>query len=227
MPNALDLFRRALSICLANPLPMWTLGAFAIIPQGLANVGNPPLVAQLASIALTEIVFAATVGASAKAVSGETPDAFESLRIVRDRIGALLELIARQFGAMLLLAITIVGIPFAIRILVRWFFGTQGVVLRGLDAKGAISLSCRLASGRWWQLGLLVLTIPLFLAAPSILALVFLGRVGSLAVSIPLTFALAPPLGCFWTLLFLDLEERTGASQIAALSVSETPRPFT
>lgn len=118
---------------------------------------------------------------------------------------------ARQLGAILLLAITIVGIPLAIRIFVRWFLGTQGVVLRGLDAKDAISLSCHLAEGRWWRLALLMLLVPLLIAGPSIAAFLFLGYPGSLTVSIPLTFALAPLLGCFWTLLFLNLEERTQA----------------
>lgn len=218
--NLLDTFRRAVSILLAHPVPMLTLGVFAVVPQLLSAFGQPRLLAEMASIPLTDIVFATTVYASAKAASGHTPDAFESLRAVRDRLGPVLELLLRYLATSLLLALTIVGIPFAIRVLVRWFFGTQGVVLRGLDAKGAISLSCRIATGRWWRLAGITLLVLLLLGVPFYAGPFLVGRDVTLVARMLLSVITSPLLACFWTLLFLDLEQRLPEFEPRPLPVS-------
>ena len=208
---------------------MLTLGVFAVIPH-LPNAFAQPwlvreaplldLAVSLASFVLSQIVYAATVYASAKAASGDAPNAFASLRAALDRLGALLELAVRTFGSAFLLAITIAGIPLALRILVRWIFGTEAIMLRGSNAKGAISLSCMLATGRWWQLAGVILLFFLVIGLPNLTAPFLIDRevtvVGWMAASV----LISPVVGCFWTLLFLDLEERTDIAQTAPMPVS-------
>ena len=67
-----------------------------------------------------------------------------------------------------LLAITVIGIPWAIRLFVRWNFAIYAVMLNDQNAKAAISFSCDLVTGRWWQMaGLLLATFaPGFIVVP-------------------------------------------------------------
>jgi hypothetical protein len=205
-PNLVDVFGRSVRVLAANPLDMFGLGALAAILQGLIWLIRPLFLGQIVSTVFGELVFAAIVSASARAASGDAANAFESLDAVRGRIGALLELLGRQLGAAILLAITVVGIPFSIRILVRWFFGTQALVLRGLDPKQSIALSCQLANRRWWWLAGTIFLFAVALGAPQLFVGWYLGRPESLVVTVPLSAILVPLVGCFWTLVFLDLE---------------------
>jgi hypothetical protein len=167
-----------------------------------------------------DVLFAATVFASAKAVSGRAPDAFESIQAALQRLASILELLVRYLGSVVLLSVTIVGIPFAIRILVRWFFGTQAIMLREVNATDAISLSCGITTGRWWRLAGIMLLLGTVFGVPFLASSFLLGRELAIAAWATLSLVTVPLGGCFWTLVFLDLEERTVAGQVAPLPVS-------
>jgi hypothetical protein len=56
-------------------------------------------------------------------------DVLEAYRIALAKLRDLVEVFARPLGAAFLLTITVVGIPWAIRLFVRWNFGIYAVVL--------------------------------------------------------------------------------------------------
>lgn len=144
-----------------------------------------------------------------------TPGVFASYRYVLKRIGPLLEYEIRFFGAVLLLAITIVGIPWAIRTAVQWSLGGHAVILNGESATDAITHSRRLVKGVWWQI-----------AGIALIALVAIGSVGSVAVfawprgdagtivSAAWSLVTVPALATFWTLVYLRLAEQDGSAPV-------------
>jgi len=58
-----------------------------------------------------------------------------------------------------LLVISIVGIPWAIMRFVRWLLTMQAIVLDGANWKNARLVSAKLVTGRWWRTGLLTLVL--------------------------------------------------------------------
>ena len=62
----------------------------------------------------------------------------------------------RAAGVVIGLAITIVGIPWAIRQLIRYQFMPQVVVLEGRDGRSALARSTDLVRGRWWYIAFMM-----------------------------------------------------------------------
>ena len=63
------------------------------------------------------------------------------------------------------LAVTIVGIPFALYFAVRWGFFVETLLLEGLSARDALRRSSELVSGMWWQMCGMLLAVCLLSAA--------------------------------------------------------------
>ena len=163
----------------------------------------------IAQIILGALIHAALVHASWTTLSGQTPSVSTSLAVTRDRAGVLVEFTFRYLGAALGLMITLIGIPFAIRVSVRWFLGIQAIMVRGADAKTAIGSSCGVVSGRWWYMAGLLFVVVLVFGAPGLsLNLAWpsspVVRIGTSIWGL-LT---APLIASFWTSMFLRLEER-------------------
>jgi hypothetical protein len=60
--------------------------------------------------------------------------------------------------AAMLLSITVVGIPFAIYLVLGWMLATPAIVLEGLGGRAALRRSAQLVKGRRWRmLGFLIL----------------------------------------------------------------------
>lgn len=99
----------------------------------------------------------------------------------------------------------------AIRVGVRWWFGTQAIVLNNETPKEAISHSCRLVSGLGWQMfwTFVLLSIPFM---PFVI-LSFFTR-GSLAVGVASTVVGAFITPCsqpFGLLFIFSWKNRTSA----------------
>jgi hypothetical protein len=62
------------------------------------------------------------------------------------------------------LAITIIGLPFAIRQLVRYQFMAHVVAVEGLDGRSALRRSSSLIAGRWWHTAVVTTVINAFVA---------------------------------------------------------------
>ena len=97
------------------------------------------------------IVTPAVIAAVSDIAAGREPGFRRSLREGFARIPQLLWTFLRGGGVILLLTITIVGIPWAVNRSVRWMFGSQAAVLTGERGKTALDDSAAAVRGRWWQ----------------------------------------------------------------------------
>ena len=74
------------------------------------------------------------------------------------RLGNLIAAAFLYVGATFLLSITLIGIPFAIYLAVRWLFCFHAILLEGLGPVDALSRSWSLVGGCWWRtFGILLL----------------------------------------------------------------------
>jgi len=62
----------------------------------------------------------------------------------------------RAYGIVIVLMISIIGIPWGVRQLVRYQFSAQVVVLESLDGTRALQRSSDLVRGRWWHTALMI-----------------------------------------------------------------------
>jgi hypothetical protein len=213
--KTLDLFEtveRTVRLLVSAPHIFLLIAAPNLLVQ-LAQYASGPTF--LITIFIPILVNAALFHAVFVRASGGEPDFARSYKRVRERIGPLLEYELRFIGAVVLLAITIVGIPWAIRTGVRWSFGGQAVILNNESAKDAISHSCRLVKGLWWQI-----------AGTGLLAFLAIGWVGAVAgfgwprgdaatiVSAAWSLVTVPSLAALWTLLYLRLAEQDGSAPV-------------
>jgi hypothetical protein len=173
---------------------VWEFGFVFTIPNALIG-----LVASAAIILGVE-----------QALPGKAPEPGASLSAAMDRFGRLIEYALRTLGAVLGLAITIIGIPWAIRVGIRWFFGSQAIMLHGHDAKGAISESCRLVEKNWWRTFGNLILIGLIVGLPNgVFTLAFPGWLGGLIGAALSTLTM--PFGVIAiTLYYLRLRQEKG-----------------
>jgi hypothetical protein len=95
-----------------------------------------------------------------------------------------------------------------VRLLVRWYLAPQAVVLTNMGAKEAISRSCALLEGHWWQTaGYIVITLIPSILITAIVAAWPPGELVSALVRSAFSVLILPLIAAFWTLLFLDLPE--------------------
>jgi hypothetical protein len=128
-----------------------------------------------------------------------------------DKFATLLAVYLRTFATAIGLALTIVGIPFAVRLLVRWYLALEAVMVANRNDKDAINLSSRLVTGRWWRIaGLMMLTALPTLLFAVLVAVSSLGELASALARGVFTVLLLPLVAGFWTLYFLDLAQRAG-----------------
>ena len=111
------------------------LGAVSLLTRGL----------------LFLIVTPAVIAATADIAAGRTPGFRRSLREGFARIPRLVWTFVRGGVVVLLLTISIVGLPWAANRSVRWMFGSQAAVLTGERGKTALDDSSGAVRGRWWQ----------------------------------------------------------------------------
>ncbi len=82
----------------------------------------------------------------------------------------LLSAYARSFVIVFLLLISIVGIPWAIRQIIRYQFASQAVVLAETSGKEALRHSSDLVRGRWWHTAVVVGLISLAVGLVSVVS---------------------------------------------------------
>jgi hypothetical protein len=74
-----------------------------------------------------------------------------AVRLVRERLPALVTTLLRAVAIVLGLAITVIGMPWAIRQAVRYQHIVPVVVTEGLSGAAALARSTDLVRGRWWR----------------------------------------------------------------------------
>ena len=210
------------------PIGWVTSGAHALIS------GNPPLepamnlfreypatnvaLALLLGSAQTAlasvIVTGAVIVALAEIDAGRSCSVTQVYGVVWRRLGSLLGAYIRSAFHVLLFTLTLVGVPWAIQRIVRWYFIPQAVLLEGKEAKEALSASANVVAGSWWRsFGITFIVGWIGLATGPTIAIFFL-----LFTSASLTFvngistlvyvALIPFVATALTLLYSDLRTR-------------------
>jgi hypothetical protein len=97
------------------------------------------------------LAVSATLAAIIRGPDGATPPTVaEGARRAWGHRRAIASGFVRSLGIVVGLAITLVGIPWAIRQLVRYQFLPQVAVLEGGDGRSALARSSELVRGRWW-----------------------------------------------------------------------------
>jgi hypothetical protein len=123
------------------------------------------------------VMTAATAEAMRRAAEREAVTAWGAYRALIPRWKSLVGATALATLGVLLLFITIIGIPWAIRQAIRWTFFPQVFVFEQADARGCLRRSSQLVQGRWWRtaaLGLILIVIGLATGLLVGLALLFL-----------------------------------------------------
>jgi membrane-anchored glycerophosphoryl diester phosphodiesterase (GDPDase) len=130
---------------------------------------------------------------------------------VLGRLGDLLLAGLRVLIPVLLLSVTIVGIPFAIYLSVRWAFVSQAVVIENQSPREAVSLSSRIVEGHWWRTFGIILVIVLLSSIVSGVVSLVLSPVAIVAATLAnsvVAVVVTPFAAGANTLLFFDLQSR-------------------
>ena len=194
--------------------------AFSLIEYG---VGDDELVTALIILASLPVQFVAyeLVGAAVVAQIngrdlGQTMAAGDALDVAQDRFGDVIGAAVRSTAIVFLLAITIVGIPWALKRGVEWAFLTEAIIIDGQKGEPSLAYSAALVLGNWWStfgrllVAGIVIGIPTVMLS-SLIALAVPGVIGIIASSVPEFLAL--PFGIIaTTLIFFDLKLRKSAN---------------
>jgi hypothetical protein len=156
------------------------------------------------------LVGAPVVSALRLVDGGKPVGVWPAIRAVAPRLPRVL---AAQFAAalvVLLLTLTVIGIPLAVKKAVDWTFVPQELIFKGGSVRAALRTSTRLAAGRWWSIaavdiGLFLLGAVFGALAGSLLLLLTNASLSTVNIFGLLVFGLVLPyLAIVWTLLYLD-----------------------
>jgi hypothetical protein len=162
---------------------------------------------------LIALVFVnAAVAAYLDRANSEHPlSATDAVKLAWDRRGRLASGLLRASAVVVLLFLSVVGTPWAIRQLIRYQFMPHAVMLEDLDGKSGLARSSELVRGRWWHTTLFLLAFNGIVLAVSlgvgIVLLVVFTQIPLVVFSALMTLlaALITPLSAFaLTLLYGD-----------------------
>jgi hypothetical protein len=178
-------------------------------------------------------LFASVIATAAVAVilreldAGRRILAGQAYRHVLGRWRSLTKGMATELGTVLLLTITIVGIPFAIHRFIRWSLFAEACMLDDLSATESLHRSSDLVKGHWWRtFGFTVLVDVLAILSGPLLGvgLLLLSDHSlnfiNLAASLVYTFTV-PYAAIQLTLYYFDLEARGAAATEDTASVQD------
>jgi hypothetical protein len=153
---------------------------------------------------------------------GRRPTAVAAFRVVFERLRTLLGGMVRQYVVVLLLAVTVVGLPFAIRRFIRWSLFAEACVIDGRSAAGSLRRSAELVEGRWWRtFGFTALVDVLAVASGPLFGVILLlltdHSLDFINIAGSVVYALTVPAAAIaLTLYYFDLEARE--REVAAAS---------
>lgn len=108
------------------------------------------------------------------------------------------------------LFVTVIGIPFAIWLAVRWVFSTAVVMLEGPTQMQAMSRSSALVQGSWWRtFGIIILTAIVIAIVGAIIGAIFGGiPVVGFIIKLLYNIVSTPLLSIVITLMYFDSRVR-------------------
>ena len=225
-----EIIQAAITIYMQNLWPLFTIAAI-VIPVNVASAIfqetlDDPATAALVGTALTLLQFAVGLLAGATLIfalseidAGRPAEFSNAYDVAFQRFGRLAGAYLRVVFHVLLFAITIIGIPWAIQRLVRWSFVQQAVILDDTSARAALSYSADAVTGRWWRSFGIILVISLIVGIPtiSVYGLFFLAPVVVSSIANATINAAVLPFGITaTTLLYLDLKVRRESEATAS-----------
>lgn len=140
----------SLQAFLANNPPLEALLDLSDPPLGIAIVIGATIGLAAFSIAYLVTIVGITA-ALAELEQGNDITILGAYRAVWARISDLVRARLRAFLVLLLLTISIIGIPWAIRRGVLWIFLEQAILFDGADKNKARELSEQAVDGHWWR----------------------------------------------------------------------------
>ena len=229
-----EIIQAALNLYQQNFAPLFLIAA-VVIPLGVASAALQSAVDDSAGVGLavggiTILQAGVNLLAGAAIITGlvvidrsQEPTFSSAYDVAFERFWTLLGGVLRAAVIILLLLITIIGIPWAIQRFVRWLFVEQAIIIDASTASEALNHSAVAVEGRWWRtLGIalvigIIVTVPasiiagVFSFAPVLLA----GTANSIVNALVLPFAIT----CM-TLLYMDLQVRKESDE---RTTSDTP----
>jgi hypothetical protein len=217
-----QIFEATVTLYSQNALPLLSIAA-VVVPIGIASAafqtGIDNFAVELGVLsalnllqAVVSLVVAAALIAALNDIDAGRPAAFDAAyEIAFARFWTVLLAALRAAFHVLLFAITIIGIPWAVQRAIRWLFVVQAVILDGTSARAALSYSADAVIGSWWRTAGINLLIGIITGVPA-------GIVSALFVLAPplvsgtvnavVTAALLPFSITAMTLLYMDLKAR-------------------
>ena len=130
---------------------------------------QPDFVQLVVALVITIFGLIVSIGgiviASATLYLGGRITARTALERVMQRLFSLLGCALLWSLVVVVLAVTIVGIPFALYFAVRWGFFVETLLLEDVSARDALKRSSELVSGMWWKMCGMLLAVCLLSAA--------------------------------------------------------------
>jgi ABC-type sugar transport system permease subunit len=136
----------------------------------------------------------------------------QAVRATRHRLRPLATATVTQYGVVLLLTLTVVGIPLAIHRFIRWSLFTQACMLEGRTGREALARSSALVRGRWWRTFAFTLLVDVLSVLSGLIVGILLLLLSSQSLNFidlasSLVYTLTVPLAATaLTLYYFDLE---------------------
>jgi hypothetical protein len=225
MQTALNVYGQNFSVlfriaCVVIPLGI-AAGIFQTSIDNDAVAVSVVAVIGLGQIAVNLLASAAIISAIVDIEGGRAPDFARAYDAAFARFWTLVLAVLRATFHVLLFAITIVGLPWAVQRAVRWVFVEQAVMLGGLAPKESLSHSAETVIGSWWRtLGVwLLISVTAFVPALIVGAAFALAPVAVSSTATAVIDALALPfLVLALTLLYFDLRARKESHDLVAVA---------
>ncbi len=220
------------------PLPESTQGTLSWQETLNWNIIGAGILSLLISWVIELLGEAALVRTAGDSYLGLHPNFFNSYAAAILRLGRLILMALSMAVVLVLQAITIVGIPFAIYFGVRWLFAPQTIVLENAGAWEGLARSYRLVRGNWWRcLGIVILVFLVVVGATIVFSLPFSLIIEGLKAAMPwlkgspldlmnslfsavVASIIAPAAAIALTVLYADLRAREEASSTPPRDIS-------
>ena len=184
----------------------------------LLSVSYAVIVMAIATLLASVIKTGALTYGTSVQIIGRPIDVAAAYSFAVGRFSTMVGAAALSYLIVILLSITIIGIPVAILFSVRWFFIMQTASLERCGPTGALARSSDLVRGNWWRVfGIMSLILITFGIANGIVGSVLglIPYVGPVVTAI----LFAPVLIIFQTLLYHDLRLRHDGSELYTSAV--------
>jgi hypothetical protein len=187
-------------------------------PQGAGTAALALFIGDIAGAFAAAAVTGAVAAALHELDAGRPVTALRAYRLAGRNARALGGATAVQLVLMLLLLVSVIGIPFAVYYFIRTSLFAQACVLEDQAALGSLRASARLTGKHWWRtLGLTVLVDAIaVLSGPLLGVLLLLLTARSLTfidITGSIVYALVVPYAALaLTLYYFDLHARTADS---------------